>query len=125
MHERNNRAIPEFEGYSPNEMTYILYWPFKENSPLEISPLEKHDYERIPMLKQIHYLAEILREQGEMKLTQKGFLPTKVVAELCQQEFLMNECLETRLERVKESDSMSATLNPLYNGVGWLNQKKK
>ena len=36
MHERNHRAVPELEGYSPAEMNQLLYAPFEESSPVEI-----------------------------------------------------------------------------------------
>lgn len=34
MREQNNRMMPDFEGYSPNEMQHILYNTFELNSPL-------------------------------------------------------------------------------------------
>ena len=62
------------------------------------------------MLILIRYLAGLIQEQGELKLTQKGFLPVKVVGELCSQEFLVKNHPRIRLERMKESDSVDASL---------------
>ena len=46
------------------------------------------DYKKVPLLNQIKYLAGLIDSQGELKMTSKGFLPVKVVADIYQQGFL-------------------------------------
>src|SRR5690554_7047631 len=82
MHERNNRPVPEFEGYSPTEMHAILHLAFEESSPISFQKLEAADYRKIPLLNQIKYLAQLIEEAGEIKLTKLGFLPVDVVADI-------------------------------------------
>ncbi|UBM61384.1 hypothetical protein LA303_08100 [Candidatus Sulfidibacterium hydrothermale] len=53
MNEQNNRGVPDFEGYSPNEMQYILYEIFEKNSPIQLLKLPELDYNKIPILNQI------------------------------------------------------------------------
>lgn len=77
MHERNNQALPDFEGYSPYEMHLIIDFPFTLNCPIQMQRLEDADLKKIPMLNQIRYLAGIIAEKGELKLTGKGFLGFK------------------------------------------------
>ncbi len=79
INEQNNRGVSNFEGYSPNEMRYILYDTFGQNSPISLAELTNIDYQKIPILNQIRYVADLINQQGEVKLTGKGFLPTKHV----------------------------------------------
>ena len=40
MNERNNREILEFEGYSPIEMTKIIYYTFDETCAINFMSLK-------------------------------------------------------------------------------------
>jgi len=125
MNEQNNRGISEFEGYSPIEMTHILYNTFEERSPINLIALNKNDFEQIPIMKQILYFVNLIQKDGEIKLTQKGFLPTKIVADLCSQEFLMDERIDYLKTNVyKESDSMSATLTRIIMDLSGFVKKR-
>ena len=88
VHGQNKRYISEFEGYSPDDMYFILYDSFGDNSPVRLNTLSDEEYHQIPIMKQVCSLANIIKEAGELKLTQKGYLPTKVVFDLCSQNFL-------------------------------------
>jgi hypothetical protein len=102
---QNNTGILEFEGYSPNEMNLILYEPFVDNSPVQLNKLSEEEYLQIPIIKQVMYLANIIKNAGELKLTAKGYLPVKVVSELCSQNFMphIDLCLDPKI--YKELDS--------------------
>lgn len=76
--EQNNRGLLDFEGYSPIEMQYILYDIFGENCPVQLIKLTDLEYQPIPLLNQIKFLIELIDISGELKLTNKGFLPTKI-----------------------------------------------
>lgn len=108
--KQNSTGLPEFEAYSPKEMHLILYKPFTDGSPISLKKLTDEDYLQIPMMKQILYLANIIKDAGELKLTQKGYLPTKVVADICSQKFLPvnRNWLEPNV--YKESDSPDTQL---------------
>lgn len=82
MVEQNNRSIPEFEGYSPFEMLQILHFTFGADSPIKLQKLSDPDYKKIPILNLVKYLTDLIAKNGEIKLTNKGFLPTKIVSDL-------------------------------------------
>ncbi len=69
-------------GYSPEEMWVLVNDPFGEGSPLQLKPIPEDVCEQIPLFRQIYRLLEILYAGGEIKLTQKGNLPLKVVQEI-------------------------------------------
>jgi len=111
MNEQNNRSIPEFEGYSPFEMHQILHFTFGKDSPIQLQKLSDSDYKKIPILNQIKYLTDLIDKNGEIKLTNKGFLPTKVVSDLYQQKFIKEYHIEKGISKLyKETDSMTINL---------------
>ncbi|TVP42768.1 MAG: hypothetical protein EA341_19210 [Mongoliibacter sp.] len=111
MEEQNRRAVPEFEGYSPYEMNNILHDTFGTNSPIQLQKLSSEGYDQIPMLQQVKYLGSIIDKSGSLKLTAKGFLPTKIVAELYAQEFIKDDFIDdAHYKLYKETDSNSIHL---------------
>ncbi len=125
MNEQNNRGIPDFEGYSPTEMQFILYDTFGKNSPIQLLELSEPDYNNIPILKQIKYLLKIIDEKGELRLTAKGFLPTKIVSNIYDQEFIKDEMIESGISKLyKETDSMSINLTRILSELSGIVKKR-
>jgi hypothetical protein len=126
MNEQNNRSIPDFEGYSPFEMHHILHFTFGKDSPIKLQRLSDTDYKKIPILNQIKYLTELIDKNGEIKLTNKGFLPTRVVTDLYQQGFLKDEHIEKGISKLyKETDSMTVNLTRILIELAGLTKKRK
>lgn len=121
----NTSGIADFEDYSPAEMQSIFYSPFESGSPIRFNVLSETDYQAIPMLNQIKYLARIIEQQGEIKLTAKGFLPTKVVAELYRQGFLKDRAIELGISKLyKETDSSTISLPRILLELSGLVKKR-
>ena len=115
MNEQNNQGLPNFEGYSPIEMRHILYDPFGDYSPIRLFKLADSDYKIIPILNQIKYLAKLVDKLIELKLTNKGFLPTKIVADIYNQGFIKDEFIESRIYKLyKESDCPTINLTRIF-----------
>ena len=66
LFDQNNRAIPEFEGYSHFEMHQLLYNTFGTDSPVSLRKLSDPYYQQIPLLNQIKYLMQRIDEAGEI-----------------------------------------------------------
>lgn len=125
MHEQNNRPVPEFEGYSRTEMHAILYSTFEEISPINFQKLDAGDYKKIPLLNQIKYLAKLIEEAGEIKLTKLGFLPTNLVADIYAQGFIKDKYVERRtIKQLKEGDVASITLSRILLTISGLVKKR-
>jgi len=111
MHDINNRAAGEFEGYSPFEMHHIIYDTYGSNSPIQILDLNEDQYKGIPILNHIKFLAKLIGDAGELKLTAKGNLPPKVVVEIYNQGFYKNKYIESGIVKLRsEEDSMEISL---------------
>ena len=125
MNDQNNQGLPDFEGYSPTEMQFILYNTFGENSPIQLLKLTDLDYKNIPILNQIKYLLQIVDNHGELKLTNKGFLPTKIVSDIYNQGFIKDENIESGLYKLyKETDSLTINLSRLLIEISALVKKR-
>jgi len=102
----NQMATADFEGLSPIEMDNLLYNTFEKGSPVQLRKLSDEDYASIPILNQMLYFADIIQKAGEIKLTAKGYLPTKMVADLYYKGFLKDVMIETGINKLyKETDS--------------------
>lgn len=125
MVDQNNRSIPESEGYSPSEMLRILHFTLGEDSPIQLQKLSDPYYKKIPILKLVKYLTDLIAKNGEIKLTNKGFLPTKIVSDLYQQGFIKEKHIEKGfLKLYKETDSMSVNLSRILIELAGLIKKR-
>lgn len=125
MNEQNNRMMPDFEGYSPSEMYNLIHFPFGPDSPISIQKISESDYSKIPMLNQMKYFLNLIKNAGEIKLTAKGFLPTKVVKEIYGQEFLEEMFITSGLYQLyKESDSLTVNLTRILAQIARLTKKR-
>ena len=125
MNEQNNKSISEFEGYSPFEMHHILHFTFESNSPISVQKLSDNDYKKIPMLNQVKYFLKLISENGEIKLTAKGFLPTKIVKDIYNQGYLEEVLFKSGISKLyKESDSMTVNLTRILTELSGLIKKR-
>ncbi len=125
QNEQNNRSIPEFEGYSPTEMLFVVYDPFGDNSPLQLLELSNADYSQIPIFNQIRYLLQLINESEELKLTAKSFLPPKIVADIYNQKFIKEELIESGVSKLyRESASKSINLTRILLELSGLVKKR-
>ena len=125
MNEENNRSIPEFEGYSPFEMHNILNFTFETNSPISLQKLTESEYSNIPMLNQVKYFLELIKKAGEIKLTAKGFLPTKIVKDIYAQGYLEESLFTSGTYQLyKEKDSMTVNLTRILVELSGLTKKR-
>ncbi len=126
INEQNNWSIPVFEGYSPIEMNMILNHTLEEGSPIQLQKPSDSDYQRIPILNQVKYLLKLIDKSGEIKLTQRGNLPRKVVAELYQQGYLKEREIEEGYRKLyKESDSPHIHITRILCELTRLTKKRK
>lgn len=108
MAELNSAPNPEMDNLSPNDMTNILYATFTEASPIQLKKdIGEEVFYQIPFLKLVRKFLMIVKEAGEMKLTQRGFLPRKVCFALYGTGIIKEEYIETGFTKLnKEQDSM-------------------
>ena len=125
QNERNNIGISDFEGYSPNEMQFIIYDTFGDNSPIQLLELCDTDLKKIPFLNQVKYLLQIINDSGELKLTAKGFLPPKIVSDIYNQKYIKEELIEAGISKLyKETDANTINLTRIILELSGLVKKR-
>ena len=94
INEKNNSALSDFEGYSPFEMGLLLNDPFGTESPFQLKSIADNNYSDIPLFNLLKFLLLEIKAEGEIKLTAKGFLPTKLVAKMYEQGFIRDAMID-------------------------------
>ena len=56
---------------SPETVDQLVRDPFGDTSPLCLKRMEEEDYQRIPLLNSVRYLADMIEKEGNLKLTRK------------------------------------------------------
>ena len=124
MRRHNNTPREEFNGLSPEDMFQIMYHPFSERCVVELNKLDKEQYEKIPLVRQTLFLLNTLSEK-ELKLTQRGWLPLKVVAEtyrLGQPEWIVEEYGAKRYYEYEVGSVWMARI--ILDLLGWIKTRK-
>jgi len=106
MEKENNRPLDDFEGYSPSEMEQILYNPFEEGSVVSLRDAAPEAYSRSPMYITMKALMDIIRREGQVRLTATGYLPPGFVVEIYNKGYFREAHIESGyLPLQKEADS--------------------
>lgn len=82
MKAENSRSIPEFEGYSPADMHQIIHCLLGKYCPVQFVDFHEEDCLQIPLYNQIKLLAQTIKDEGCIKLTKTGNLPTRLLSAL-------------------------------------------
>ncbi len=104
----DSRPPSEFEGLHPPQMYFLVDKPFRFENPIQFKELSEADYDQIPILNQVRYLAQKIAKEGEIKLTSKGFLPVKLVAEVYHQGFIKEEDIENGITKLYNETSANS-----------------
>lgn len=114
----------DFDGLSLEEMYNILCHPFSEQCVVRFNNLKKEQYDKIPLLRQALFLLNTLCKK-ELKLTGRGWLPLKFVAEayrLGQPEWIIENFKPKRINEY-EARSVSMARRTL-DLLGWIKKRK-
>jgi len=113
MTQRNNVGRNDFEGYSPVEMSDILYCTFSTGKIVQLKECSSDAYNECPLFRQIKYVISVLQRDGKIKLTTTGALPSKLVKELYPLGAL-ESLVETGFTKLyKEADTIATQLTHL------------
>lgn len=122
---QNNTPLDDFEGYSANDFHFVLYDHFNIESPVQLREAEIDVYTKVPFLNQIRFLLQRLKADSEIKLTAKGYLPTKIVAEIYGKGFLREFMIDEGYYKLyKETDALSIHLTRIILQISNLVKKR-
>ena len=81
MQQQNSSPRAYFNGFSSEQMHFMLNRPFEAGCPVQLRTLTEEQMIQIPIMRQVLHLMNALNEK-EIKLTAQGYIPPKMVSEL-------------------------------------------
>lgn len=106
---KDNRPLEEYNGLSRSEMRYLIHSPFSSNSPLKIErEISDRILNQVPFLKPIEFLLDRMIQSKRIRLTKKGYLPTKLVKEIYDAVRVKDRLIEMNLIRLYSEMSSEA-----------------
>lgn len=106
---RNNAPMDDFLGLSPTEIHHLLYDAFGDKSPIQFHEgIDGKTLDQIPIFRIVEDYLKIIQRDKQIKLTPLGALPKKVMVELYDKRYLLEEHIENGITKLwREEDSIS------------------
>lgn len=118
----NNIGRNDFDGLSPEQMRGLLYLNCNEN----MIKIKDDKGEDIPIIKQVKYYLDIIKENKEIKLTKAGYLPPVIVKEIYSKKYLPDMMVELGISKLtKEADVKTIELTNILCQLAGLIKKRK
>lgn len=105
----NDTPVEELLGLTPNQMHSLLYKTFSPTSHLRYQDaIDNTTLDQVPLFRIAEDFLKILERDKHIKLTPLGALPKKVMVELYEKKYLLDEFIESGLIKLwKEQDCIS------------------
>jgi len=106
----NSKGIVEFEGLSPEIMYNLLYSEWSKN--IIVINSDSHNGGDIPIIRQIKYFVNIIKESDGIKLTKAGYLPPIIVKKIYNEHIIPDRMIEmgvTKLTKETDVDNIVVT----------------
>jgi hypothetical protein len=106
---RDNTPIDDFLGLTPTEIHHLLYETFGDKSLVQFNKdINDKTLDQIPIFRIAEEYLKIIQRDKQIKLTPLGALPKKIMVELYDKYFLLDEHIETGITKLwKEEDCIS------------------
>ena len=106
---RNNMPIEDFLGLSPTEMHHLLYDTPGDKSPVQFrDDIDNNTLDQIPLFRIVEEYLKIIQRDKQIKLTPLGALPKKVLVELYNKRFLLEERIEHGISKLSREIDCTA-----------------
>lgn len=104
-----NNLPDDFLGLSPTEIHNLLYDTFGDKSPVQFrDDIDDKTLDQIPLFKIVEDYLKIIQRDKHIKLTPLGALPKKVMVELYDKRFLLDEHIESGITKLWKEDDCIA-----------------
>ncbi|MDI9313004.1 MAG: hypothetical protein QM535_22530 [Limnohabitans sp.] len=107
--QQYNTPVDEFLGLSPTKIHHLLYDTFGQNSPMKFrKDIDDRTLDQIPIFRIAEEFLKIIQHDKQIKLTPLGALPKKVMVELYDKRFLLDEHIEKGITKLWKEDNCIA-----------------
>lgn len=109
---RNNTPKDDFLGLTPNEMHDLLYDTFNDKAPVQFrDDIDDTTLNQIPLFRILEDFLNVIQRDKHIKLTPLGALPKKVMVELYDKRYLLDELIESGINKLWNEDDCIAIKN--------------
>jgi len=123
VNKYNNMGMEDFEGLSPENMYNLLYSDWGKNI-ININP-DNHNGDDIPIIGQIKYFINIIKESGQIKLTKAGYLPPVIVKKIYNEKYISDRMIEMGVTKLtKETDVDNIVTMKILCGLAGLTKNE-
>jgi len=106
---RNNTPVDDFLGLSPTEIHHLLYDTFGDKSLVQFRDnIDDKTLDQIPLFQIAEEYLKIIQRDKQIKLTPLGALPKKVMVEIYDKRFLLDEHIENGITKLWKEDDCIA-----------------
>lgn len=122
---QNSSPVEDFLGLSPTDLHYLLYDTFGEKSPVQFyGDIDHKTLDQIPLFRIAEEYLNIILRDKQITLTPLGALPRKVIVEIYDKKFLLDENIELGIKKLwKEDDCIAIKSAKLTAGIAGLVRK--
>ncbi len=123
----NNAPVDDFCGLSRNEMHHLLYEPFSEHSPVQLrTDISDEPLNTLPFFRLAEEFLKIIQREGSITLTPLGAVQRKIVRELYDHRFILDDFVERGITKLtREQDSIAIRSMHLTTEIAGLIRKAK
>jgi hypothetical protein len=101
----NNSPLEKLSGLSPTQTHELIYNPLGKNSCIKFnSEINSEMLDEVPFFRISEELLKIIKRDGFMKLTPLGALPKKILVELYDFKFIIDEHIESGINKLYRED---------------------
>jgi hypothetical protein len=101
----NNSPLEKLSGLTPTQTHELIYNPLSENSCIKFSSnINSETTNEIPFFRISEELLKIIKRDGFIKLTPLGALPKKILVELYDFKFIIDEHIESGINKLYRED---------------------
>ena len=127
LNTRNKAPLQDFDGFTPEDMYQIIYYPFSENSKIKIyNDCDFEILKQCPIFNIVIDLLSIMYKKQGIKLTPKGNIQRKVMHELYRKKHITDELAEAGFKSIRTEQDWAAlsTIKIVLKFAGIVRQYK-
>jgi hypothetical protein len=103
IEEMNAAPQDDFDGFSPGEMSIIIYSPFANECPVHIrSQIDRTLLDQSPIFQIARHLIKAINDNEGIKLTSTGNLAPRVVKEIYARKYMADPTIEAGITKLNQ-----------------------
>ena len=99
----NAAPMDDFDGFSPDEMSTILYSPFAEECSVRIrSQMDTLVLDQSPIFQIARHILKVINDTGGLKLTSTGNIAPALVKEIYARKYIVDPMIELGITKLNQ-----------------------